>query len=40
MDNQACHGDHFAVKTNIELLCYTPGVNLMFYVNYIKFIPI
>ena len=29
MDNQAYRGDHFAVKTNTESLCYTPEANLM-----------
>ena len=32
--NENYHGDHFAVYTNIKLLCYTPEINIMLYVNY------
>ena len=32
--NQTYCGDHFAVYTNIKLLCCTPETNIMIHVNY------
>lgn len=33
VSNQTYGSDHFATYTNIELLCYTPDINTMLYVN-------
>ena len=33
--NQTYSDDHFVIYTNIKSLCYTPGANIMLYVNYI-----
>ena len=29
-------GDHFAIYTNIESVCYIPETNIMLYINYIS----
>ena len=34
MLSRHCH-DHFAIRTNTELLCCTPKINIMVYTNYI-----
>lgn len=33
--SQTYHSDRFVIYTNIKSLCYTPGANIMLYVNYI-----
>ena len=35
MYGNGCYcGDHFAIYTNIKLLCCTPETNVMLYVSY------